>query len=126
MKIIKIGITGQSGFMGTHLFNYLSLKQNEYRLIPFYDEYFDKDNLLKNFVSNCDCIIHLAALNRHNDPEIIFSKNLELVDKLIDALNKSGSKAHVIFSSSIQEERDNVYGRSKKWKDEISRMGKKK
>jgi len=33
---------------------------------------------------------------------------------LIGAMSLSHSKAHVIFSSSIQEERDNVYGKSKK------------
>jgi UDP-2-acetamido-2,6-beta-L-arabino-hexul-4-ose reductase len=112
--MIKVGITGQAGFIGTHLFNYLSLTKDDFELIPFKDEYFDDLNVLKDFTSKCDCIVHLAALNRHNDPSEIYTKNLELVEKLITALEEIGSKAHVLFSSSTQEERDNAYGRSKK------------
>jgi UDP-2-acetamido-2,6-beta-L-arabino-hexul-4-ose reductase len=37
-----------------------------------------------------------------------------LVDKLINALSATGSKASVIFSSSTQESRNNIYGKSKK------------
>jgi len=112
--MIKIGITGQPGFIGTHLYNYLSISKHNHDLIPFKDEFFDSHESLKNFVRKCDCIIHLAALNRHNDSQKIYTTNLELVDKLIKALTETGSKVHVIFASSIQEERENVYGQSKK------------
>jgi UDP-2-acetamido-2,6-beta-L-arabino-hexul-4-ose reductase len=37
-----------------------------------------------------------------------------LAQKVVDALESSKSKAHLIFSSSTQEERDNEYGKSKK------------
>lgn len=112
--MIKIGITGQPGFIGTHLYNYLSISKRNHDLIPFKDEFFDVPEVLKYFVSKCDCIIHLAALNRHNDEHKIYTTNLELVDKLIKALDEADSKAHVIFASSIQEERENIYGQSKK------------
>lgn len=111
---IGIGITGQAGFIGTHLYNFLNLDKENFNLIPFKDEFFDDEIIFNNFVSKCDCIVHLAALNRHNEEKIIFSKNIELVDKLIKALEKTKSKAHIIFSSSTQEERDNIYGRSKR------------
>ncbi len=112
--MLRIGITGQSGFIGTHLFNHLSMMKDNYRIIPFKDSFFESIASLKDFVSACDCIIHLAGLNRHNDPEIIYAKNLELVDKLIASLEETNSSAHVIFSSSSQEDRDNAYGRSKR------------
>jgi UDP-2-acetamido-2,6-beta-L-arabino-hexul-4-ose reductase len=111
---LKIGITGQVGFIGTHLYNYLAISKYQHELIPFHDDYFDNQEILTGFVEKCDCIVHLAALNRHNDPEKIYSTNIELVDKLLAALKQSNSKAHIVFASSIQEERDNVYGRSKK------------
>ena len=38
--MIKVGITGQSGFIGTHLYNYLGLKENIKRIV-FKDEFFD-------------------------------------------------------------------------------------
>ncbi len=43
--MIKVGITGQAGFMGTHLFNYLGLK-DEIERIPFKDEYFEDKNTI--------------------------------------------------------------------------------
>ena len=111
--MIKLGITGQSGFIGTHLFNYLGLQENVER-IPFKDEYFQKEKDLENFVSKCDVIVHLAALNRHNDPDVIYKMNIHLVQKLISACKTTNSKPHIIFSSSTQEEKDNLYGKSKK------------
>ena len=69
---------------------------------------------LDKFVAQCDVIVHLAALNRHNDPKVIYNTNIELVQKLIAALERTKSKAHIVFSSSSQEERDNPYGKSKK------------
>lgn len=117
--MIKVGITGQQGFIGTHLYNYLLLKKDEFKLIPFRDEIFQSDTALSEFVSKCDCIIHLAAMNRHNDPNTIYSINLELVNKLISALERSKSKAHIIYSSSTQEANDSPYGSSKKIGREI-------
>jgi UDP-2-acetamido-2,6-beta-L-arabino-hexul-4-ose reductase len=112
--MIKIGITGQPGFIGTHLYNRLSLYKDEFELVPFRDEYFTDPVQLNSFVASCDTIVHLAAMNRHGDPRVIFDTNIELVKKLITALEQTKSKAHVLFSSSTQEERDNPYGRSKK------------
>ena len=112
--MLKIGITGQAGFVGTHLFNTLSLYKDQYELIEFCDEYFESSSSLENFVRRCDVIVHLAAMNRHNDPEVLYSTNIELTGKLIKALENTGTVKHVLFSSSVQEERNNHYGRSKK------------
>jgi len=112
--MLKIGITGQAGFVGTHLFNTLSLNKDKYEPIEFRDEFFDSSAQLEDFVSKCDVIVHLAAMNRHNDPEVLFKTNIELTEKLIGALENTKKVNHVLFSSSIQEDRDNHYGRSKK------------
>jgi len=112
MKVV--GITGQTGFIGTHLFNFLSLKSESFKLIPFKDDYFDNLELFDHWVKSCDVVVHLAALNRHNDPDVIFEKNIELVNKLIEAMERTGAAPLVVFASSTQETRDNPYGRSKK------------
>jgi len=109
---MKIGITGQPGFVGTHLYNYLGL-QEEMERIPFKDEYFESDETLQDFVKQCDVIVHLAAMNRHNDPQVIYDTNIRLVKQLIDACEATDSRPHILFSSSTQEERDNPYGKSK-------------
>ena len=110
----RVGITGQEGFIGKYLYNTLGLFPNEFERIDFQKEFFDNPGDLDSFVSKCDVIVHLAALNRHNDPEVIYQTNTRLVKSLIAALERTGSTAHILFSSSSQEERDNLYGKSKK------------
>jgi len=110
---IRVGITGQPGFIGTHLYNYLGLCADIER-VPFSDDYFDDSERLTEFVSRCDTVIHLAAVNRHEDAKILHDTNIELAEKLIRALDAAGNTPHVIFSSSTQEHRDNLYGRSKR------------
>jgi len=110
--MIKTGITGQTGFIGTHLFNTLGLMPHIDR-IPFEDETFGDEAKLADFVASCDAVVHLAALNRHHDPDLIYNTNLDLVKKLIRACEVSGSRPHILFASSTQESLDNPYGRSK-------------
>lgn len=110
----KIGITGQNGFVGYHLYQTVKLYSEEFSLVEFDRSFFEDEAKLDAFVKNCDVIVHLAALNRHNDPEVIYEMNTGLVKKLVSSLERTKSKAHVIISSSTQEERDNLYGKSKK------------
>jgi len=112
--MIRIGITGQAGFIGTHLFNFLGLKKDKVIRIPFRDDFFFNKVKLQDFVRQCDAVVHLAALNRHNDPQTIYDTNIDLVRKLINAIDNTNSKPHVLFSSSTQEARDNLFGRSKR------------
>lgn len=112
--MIKVGITGQSGFIGTHLYNTLGLYPERFRRIPFDDSFFNHEEKLKDFVNQCDAIVHLAALNRHNDQQVIYETNIRLVKQLISACTEANSTPHILFSSSTQEERDNLYGKSKK------------
>jgi UDP-2-acetamido-2,6-beta-L-arabino-hexul-4-ose reductase len=112
--MLKVGITGQAGFVGTHLYNTIGLFPEEFTLVEFQKEYFADHNKLNSFVAECDVIVHLAAMNRHSDPQVIYDTNLGLVQKLVKSLQTTNSKSHVFFSSSTQEERDNLYGKSKK------------
>lgn len=112
MELIKVGITGQAGFIGTHLFNLLNLK-DKVICSHFEDEFFDEKKKLDDFVKKCDAIVHLAAVNRHEDDDILFETNIELTRKLISSCESTNSKPHILFASSIQEQRDNPYGRSK-------------
>ena len=112
--MIKVGITGQAGFIGTHLYEYLNLDKDRFSLIPFEDAYFEDPLVFTDWVSQCDAIVHLAALNRHKNPDEIYKTNIKLVKDLISALENSNSTAHILFSSSTQEMFDNPYGQSKK------------
>lgn len=112
--MIKIGITGQAGFVGTHLYNTLGLYPEQIERIPFEDAFFEDRDRLNGFVRQCDVIIHLAAMNRHPEPEVLYETNLRLVRQLITAMETEKVTPYVLFSSSTQEERDNEYGRSKR------------
>lgn len=112
--MIKVGITGQPGFVGTHLYNELGLLSDHIVRIPFEDSFFENDEQLCAFVKQCDVIVHLAAMNRHPDPQVIYDTNISLVKRLISAMEKEKATPHVLFSSSTQEERDNEYGKSKR------------
>ena len=111
---MKIGITGQAGFVGTHLFNTLGLYPDKYTRIPFEDSYFADEQKLREFVRSCDVIVHLAAVNRCPSEDELYRTNIRLVSQLIEAMEAEKVSPHVLFSSSTQEERDNIYGRSKR------------
>jgi len=111
--MLRIGITGQAGFVGTHLYNELGLLPDVER-VPFEDAFFQSEEKLQAFVKQCDVIVHLAAMNRHDDLEVLYQTNIALCKQLITAMEATKSAPHVLFSSSTQEERDNLYGKSKR------------
>lgn len=113
LNMIKVGITGQDGFLGWHIYNNLKLANTEFECINFSRSFFNDEGKLDTFVNSCDVIVHLAAMNRHESLEVIYETNINLTKQLIDSLKRTGSKAHVLFSSSTQEESDNLYGKSK-------------
>lgn len=112
----RVGITGVSGFIGSHLYNELTF-------CGYQDEFFvvdsnklnllDKDSV-EEFVHQCDVIVHLAGINRSENEVELFQKNILFTRNLIDALERSNLTPHIIFSSSIQEENSGTYGRAKK------------
>ena len=110
----KIGITGQQGFVGLHLYNTLALSPEIFERIEFERSFFENEDELDAFVSQCDVIVHLAAMNRHEDQQVIYNTNIQLVKNLVASLERTNSNAHIIMSSSSQEEKDNLYGKSKK------------
>lgn len=112
--MIRVGITGQDGFVGSHLYNTLGLYPEQYERIAFERSFLEDEIKLDAFVGQCDVIVHLAAMNRHEDQQVIYNTNIALTDSLIASLKRTESKAHVLISSSSQEEKDNLYGKSKK------------
>lgn len=112
--MIKVGITGSNGFIGWYLCRTLELDKNKFQLIEFKREWFDESIYLDSFVSKCDIIVHLAGLNRHSEEITIYDTNVGLAIKLVESFKRTGFRGQVIFSSSIQEERNNTFGNSKK------------
>lgn len=108
----KIGITGMSGFVGTHLRDRLT-REKDIKILAFEDSYYDNPEAFIDFAKQADVIVHLAGVNR-DEPEVVYRKNVELMEKLLGFVDASGNKPLILFSSSTQIERDNEYGRGKK------------
>ena len=113
-QLVRVGITGQGGFMGSHLYNFLGTKLEQIKRIDFKRNYFEDESKLQNFVKSCDVIVHIAAMNRCENEQVLYNTNVGLVHKLVNACEKTKSIPKIIFSSSTQEEIDNLYGKSKR------------
>ncbi len=106
-------MTGQQGFIGSHLCDFLNCQDN-IEIIPFEKKFFNNEILLINFVSNCDAIVHLAAISRHPDDDFLYNSNIGLTQKLIDAMESSKVAPHSLFGSTTHEARGNRYHISKR------------
>jgi UDP-2-acetamido-2,6-beta-L-arabino-hexul-4-ose reductase len=112
--MIKVGVTGSNGFIGWHFCRTLELDTIKFELVEFKRHWFNENLNLDLFVSKCDIIVHLAGLNRHSEEIAIYNTNVGLAERLIESFKRTNFKGQVIFSSSIQEERNNTFGNSKK------------
>ena len=110
--MVRVGITGQKGFVGTHLHNFLELEE-DLESIPCSRETLLSESSLRAFVAKCGAIVHLAGINRHENPKVLYRENVDLTKRLIRAMEIEAVTPHVLFSSSIQEQKDNHYGAAK-------------
>jgi UDP-2-acetamido-2,6-beta-L-arabino-hexul-4-ose reductase len=111
---LRIGITGQNGFIGYHLTQTIKYKHSDYTLVPFQKSFFEMESLLKEFVSTCDVIVHLAGVNRAETDKDVYDANIKLNAVLKKALIDANFKGHLLFASSSQEKGDSLYGKAKK------------
>ena len=111
--MIRVGITGQSGFLGSHLARAVSAS-GDMLLVPFDRSFFEKDSRLREFVRSCDAVVHLAAVSRMADGDALYETNMGLVRRLIAVMDAEGVSPHVLFASSTHEVRETAYGRAKR------------
>lgn len=111
--MVTVGITGQPGFVGTHLFNILGLHPEKFKKVPFEDDFFKDEHKLRTFVKQCDVIVHLAALVRSPREGEVYRVNMRLIHQLISAMDYEKVTPCVLFSTSIQEGNGTEYGQSK-------------
>ncbi len=110
---IKIGILGQDGFLGTHLYNYLRIKENVVR-IPSSKEVFNSQESLAQFAKKCDVIVHFAGKSRGENMQELYENNMRLVYNLISAMESKQLKPLVLFGSTTHENRESLYHQSKR------------
>ncbi|WP_416327618.1 NAD-dependent epimerase/dehydratase family protein [[Eubacterium] hominis] len=119
---MKILVTGAKGFVGRNLVETLkTIRDEKNKMFSLtsnltlyeYDLNSAKEKL-KEFCADCDFIVHLAGVNRPQTPSEFYEGNLGFTEALCSYLKEAGNKCPIMISSSIQAERDNDYGKSKK------------
>lgn len=108
---MKILVTGAKGFIGKNLI--AELNNRKFEEICEVDIDTNK-NLLEEYTKDCDFVFHLAGVNRPEKDEEFMNGNFGFTSELLSLLKKYNNKAPILITSSIQAERDNPYGLSKK------------
>ncbi|MBS0212195.1 MAG: NAD-dependent epimerase/dehydratase family protein [Proteobacteria bacterium] len=107
---MKILVTGVDGFIGRNLCVALGEREG-FDVLPITRASSPED--LRAAAAQADAVIHLAGVNRPQDPADFVSGNVDFTAALCEALAATGRPIPVAFASSIQAERDNPYGTSK-------------
>lgn len=108
---MKILITGADGFIGKNL--RIALGEREgFELLSITRGSSNAD--LSAAVASADAVVHLAGVNRPQDPAEFASGNADFTERLCRLLLAAGRPLPVAFASSIQADRDNPYGFSKR------------
>ena len=108
---MKILVTGAKGFVGKNLI--AQLENKGYTDIFQYDVQTDKA-LLEKYTKECQFVFHLAGVNRPKDESEFMKGNFGFTSELLELLKKNNNKAPVLITSSIQAEKNNPYGISKR------------
>ena len=128
---MNILITGAGGFVGRNLTAALQcIKDGKDRTRPDLQigelYLYDIDTpaaVLDEACQKADFVIHMAGVNRPQNPEEFMQGNFGFTSTLLDKLKACGNTAPVVLSSSIQAtcigRYDSDYGRSKKAGEEL-------
>jgi len=112
---MNVLVTGAAGFVGQNLCIRLS-REKDCTVLPF--DIANEASELFDFLHKADRIVHLAGINRPLEPSEFMAGNFGLTSTIADALEKMQRPIPVIFSSSIQAELENDYGKSKRAAEE--------
>jgi len=114
--MMKILVTGAKGFVGKNLV--AELNNKGYHEILEYTRESDY-SLLEKYTKDCDFIFHLAGVNRPKDESEFMVGNFDLTSQLVELLKKHDNQVPVLLTSSIQADKNNPYGRSKRAGEDI-------
>ena len=111
---MKVLVTGADGFVGKNLQLHLA-ERADVEVV-----HFTRNNVLADLpvlLQGVDFVFHLAGVNRSQDPQEFASGNADLTHALCRAARgeaaSSGKRLPILYTSSTQAGRDNLYGKSK-------------
>ena len=117
---MNVLITGANGFVGKNLTQRLyTIRDRRDRTRPALqiDEIFlctrqTKPEELQEFCRSADFVVHLAGVNRPQDPKEFAAGNTELTRSLLAQLRRSGNRCPVLISSGTMLRPDRPIFRS--------------
>ncbi len=116
--MLNVLITGARGFVGKNLS--LALRQQKELGLYGYDLENSPEELRKALAA-ADVIFHLAGVNRPKEDNEFETGNAGFTSELCDLLGSQHRTPKIVLSSSIQAEKNNPYGKSKREAEEILR-----
>ena len=124
---MNILVTGANGFIGKNLIaalnNVKNGKDKTRSLGPDINilccAHDTPPEKLEEFCGIADFVYNLAGVNRPKDPVDFMVGNVGFTTILLDTLKKHNNKCPVMLASSIQAERENLYGQSKKAGEDV-------
>ncbi len=119
---MKILITGVDGLLGQHahalLFSANAAakfrSENEpFMVVPVNRALFNNESKMCELLRDADAVLHFAGVNRGTESEVA-NGNQGIARTLVANLEKSGSKAHIVYANSTHSLKNNTYGAGKK------------
>lgn len=110
-----IAVTGASGFIGKNLV--VRLGEVGHKAVPIARD-LDIDALAEQ-LAEADFVVHLAGVNRPEHEDEFETGNAGMSERLATALSRLDRPVPLVYSSSIQADLDNPYGRSKRAAEDI-------
>ena len=115
---MKVLITGAGGFIGQNLQAHLREMDGVQ-----YDCFEKGMNMqaLEAKINDCDFIFHLAGVNRPKNDDEFVQGNTNLTQDVCRLAAQAGKQIPIVYTSSIQADADNAYGKSKLAAEQVLR-----
>ena len=101
----RVVVTGADGFLGWHTRVRLRARW-DVDVVPIRRSAFESGGL-EDAVRDADAVIHAAGVIRGTDDEVEHG-NREVAEAVVEALNRSGSQAAVVFANSVHTGTDSA------------------
>ncbi len=112
---MAIVVTGAGGFIGKNLL--VHLRERKLDVIALGSG--AAADAWREAAEHADFVFHLAGVNRPQDDTEFIRGNTDVTRTLCRMLEDAGRTTPIVYASSIQAERDNAYGRSKRAAEDV-------